>query len=125
VFSIEDGQSSLCFDGAVLEISADNGTNWSRLDDELISQPYNGIISEEYDNPLAGQSAWCGSESDWMRSVVNLNDFVGQTVRLRFRLATDSSIGSPTWTGWTIDDVHVQSCATLSEYVYLPMVIMD
>jgi bacillopeptidase F (M6 metalloprotease family) len=58
-------------------------------------------------NPAGGEQAWCGNSPEWIRSVVDLSDWVGQDVQFRFRLITDSSVAEP---GWYIDDLAVQSC---------------
>ncbi|MEM1202333.1 MAG: choice-of-anchor J domain-containing protein [Acidobacteriota bacterium] len=96
-----------CFDGGVLEISTDGGATWTRLESELLTDPYDGAISNQYSNPLADENAWCGDPQAWMNSIVDLDAWAGQTVQLRFRLATDSSVARP---GWTIDDVRVRGC---------------
>ena len=61
-------------------------------------------MSTSFSNPIAGQDAWCGDPRDWSQHVVDLTAYAGQTVNLRFRLATDSSISRE---GWYIDDVRV------------------
>lgn len=104
---IEDSGTG-CFDGAVLEISTD-GATWTRLESELLTDPYDGPVSTSFSNPIGGENAWCGDPQDWLQSVVELDAWAGQTVQLRFRLATDSSVGRP---GWWIDDVTVQSCGS-------------
>ena len=59
---------------------------------------------------MAPLDGWCGDPESYLRSVVDLSDFAGQTVRFRFRMGTDASVGrSPH--GWYIDDVTVQSCS--------------
>ena len=58
-------------------------------------------------NPIAGQFGWCGAPQPWLKSVVDLDDYAGETVRFRFRLGTDIAVGEP---GWDIDDVTVASC---------------
>jgi hypothetical protein len=103
---IED-RTGGCYDGAVAEISIDDGAIWLRLETELLTDPYDGPISTTFNNPLAGENAWCGDPQDWLESIVDIDAFAGQTVRFRFRLATDSSVDHP---GWWIDDVIVQSC---------------
>ena len=97
-----------CFDGGVVEISTDDGANWTRLEGELLTDPYDGPIDDGFSNPLANENAWCGDPQDWLESIVDLDAFAGETVRFRFRLATDSSVGRE---GWYIDDVVVQGCA--------------
>jgi len=104
---IEDSFSG-CYDGGVLEISTDAGATWTQLSTGVMqTDPYDGPISTSFSNPLAGEDAWCGDPQDWLRSVVDLDTYAGQTARFRFRLATDTSAGR---TGWVIDDVAVQAC---------------
>ena len=106
---MEDGGSG-CYDGGLLEISTDGGTSWTPVADaNMLTDPYDGPMDGGFSNPAAGLDAWCGDPQEWMNSVVDVSAWAGQTVQLRFRLATDSSVGHP---GWWIDDVRVQSCAT-------------
>lgn len=110
---IESGSNG-CYDGALLEISTDQGATWTQLDDELLTDPYDGSISSQFGNPLAGRAAWCGDPQDWLKSVVDLSAYAGQTVRFRFRLATDTSVSRE---GWYIDDVRVQSCRLVAPHI--------
>jgi hypothetical protein len=103
---LEDSTTG-CFDGAVVEISTNGGSTWTRLESELLTDPYDGVISSSFSNPLAGQNAWCGDPQAYLNSIVDINAFAGQTAQFRFRLATDSSVSHP---GWDVDDVVVQSC---------------
>jgi hypothetical protein len=104
---LEDGGAG-CYDGGILEITTDGGTNWTQLQDSvLITDPYDGTVDSGFSNPLAGQPAWCGDPQPWLKSVVELDADAGETVQFRFRLGTDSSVSHP---GWDIDDVLVQSC---------------
>lgn len=96
-----------CFDGGMVEVSIDDGQTWMPVETGLLTDPYDGPISSQYGNPLAGRLAWCGDPQDWLNSIVDLDPDAGQTVRLRFRLGTDKSISRE---GWTIDDVAVQGC---------------
>jgi subtilisin family serine protease len=99
---LED-KSSGCWDGAIVEISTDDGANWTHL-------PSAVMLTDPYDGPVTGLNeleGWCGDPQDWLESVVNLDDYAGEAVRFRFRIGTDSSLGRP---GWDIDDVVVQSC---------------
>ena len=127
---LEDGGSA-CFDGAVLEISIVGSGTWTRLDSELLTDPYDGPIDTGFQNPLAGEDAWCGDPQDWLESVVDIAAWSGENVQFRFRLATDISVSHP---GWWIDDIGVNACEPgglfsssfddggLSEWdVYFPM----
>jgi hypothetical protein len=106
---LEDAGSAGCFDGAVLEISTDNGSSWTQLGDNRIAfRDYDGPIDPDFGNPLADTPAWCGDPRGWEDYAVDLSDFAGQTIRLRYRVVTDDSIGGRD--GWLIDDVRVQGC---------------
>jgi hypothetical protein len=108
---LEDSGSG-CYDAGILEISTD-GANWVQLDNAvLLTDPYDGAVSTCCSNPISGLNGWCGDPQQWLKSVVNLDDHAGQSVRFRFRLGTDSSMDHP---GWDIDDVKVQSCVESGE----------
>jgi len=103
-----ESTSGGCYDGGILEISTNGGTTWTQLPTTvMVTDPYDGAVSATFGNPLAGLDAWCGDPQDWLRSVVDLDAYAGQTARFRFRLGTDSSVSRE---GWYVDDVVVQSC---------------
>jgi choice-of-anchor B domain-containing protein len=99
--------SANCIDGAILEISTDGGTNWTRMESQLLTDPYDGPVAAGTGNPLAGVNAWCGDPQDWLLSVASLDAYAGQSVRFRFRLGTNNSVARE---GWYLDDVAIQSC---------------
>ena len=97
-----------CFDGGILEVSTDGGSNWTQVTGGLQTDPYDGPISTGFSNPLAGLNAWCGNNpQNWLNSVVDLGPYAGQNVSFRFRLGSDNSVNRE---GWYIDDVVVQGC---------------
>ncbi len=106
---MEEGWSNDCWDGGILEISTDGGSNWTYL-------PTGVMETDPYDGPVAGFDdefdGWCGDPQDWLRSVVDLNAYAGETARFRFRLGTDSSVGRE---GWYVDDLRIQSCEVTGE----------
>ncbi len=118
-------EQDVCFDGAILEVSTNNGLSWRQIGGSphdnrvLVTDPYDGIVDSAHDNPLGGNPAWCGDPQDWINSVVRIDEFAGDRVRFRFRLGTDKSIGDE---GWYIDDVLVQYCQVDISEIYLPMV---
>jgi hypothetical protein len=99
-----------CADGAILEISTDGGTTFTQLTGgALLTDPYDGTVTPGGGNPLQTLQAWCADPQDWFESIVDLDAYAGQTVRFRFRIGTDTTVGrSPD--GWFVDDVVVQSC---------------
>lgn len=106
---IESWPDGGCFDGGVVEISADDGNTWEALTgDQLIARPHDGEVSEVWGNPLAGETAWCGDPRDtWERYAADLDAWAGESVRLRFRLGTDSRVARE---GWYVDAVTVRAC---------------
>lgn len=98
------------YDGGVVEISA-NGGAWTDLGALMTQGGYNSTISSSYSNPIGGRQAFSGSSGGYVETKVNLASYAGQSVRIRFRLGTDSSVGS---TGWYVDDVTISDQDTLS-----------
>jgi hypothetical protein len=100
------------FDGGVLEVSSPN-INAGAFTDitdpavgaSFISGGYNATINPSFGSPIAGRLAWSGNSCCYICTVINLGPNVnGQTIRLRFRMASDSSVGG---IGWRIDKVQV------------------
>lgn len=91
------------YDGGVVEISA-NGGAWADLGALMTQGGYNSTISGSYSNPIGGRQAFSGSSGGYVETKINLASYAGQSVRVRFRLGTDSSVGS---TGWYVDDVAI------------------
>ena len=96
------------YDGGVVEISI-NGTNgaWTDLGSRITQNGYNSTISTDWGSPIAGSSAFSGSSSSFVETLIDLSAYVNRTnVRVRFRLATDDGEAA---TGWWVDDVKVTS----------------
>lgn len=109
----DDFPNDACWDAGIIEISTDDGMNWTQLiEPRLVTDPYDGVVNNSVDgtNPLIGLQGWCGDPQNFAESNIDLSDFAGETVRFRFRLGTDGSLGRDN-DGWFIDDVLVQSCA--------------
>lgn len=104
-FSLEPG-----FDGAVAEISTDNGIHWRDLGNYITQGKYNAMISLFSGNPLMARLAWTyawdNGKVEFRRSWIDLDRFRNQTVQIRFRLATDDSIILPD-SAWYVDDVKI------------------
>jgi hypothetical protein len=95
------------FDGGVLEVSINGGafTDILAAGGSFISGGYNSTIANGFGSPIAGRAAWSGNSGGYIDSVANLGPNVnGQTIRLRFRLATDQAVGV---SGWRVDTFSV------------------
>lgn len=99
------------YDGGVLEISSPNISGGAFTDilaagGSFVSGGYNQAISSNFHSPIAGRQAWSGKSVGYITTTVNLPAAVlFQTIRLRFRMASDCSIAGPE--GWSIDTVKV------------------
>ncbi len=92
------------YDGGVIEISVDNGP-WSDIGGSA-SPGYTGSLEVGGLNPIEGRNAFTGQSPGYpgfTAVTVNLGTaYQGQSVRVRFRIGTDISVGA---TGWEIDDL--------------------
>jgi MYXO-CTERM domain-containing protein len=101
-----ESDSGGAYDGAHVELSNDNGATWV----DVGGPAYNGtLVTYSGDvNPIAGQPAFVGNNAGWPNfDTVNLDlgtTYAGQTVQIRFRLASDGGGGDY---GWELDDVQL------------------
>ncbi|MBS1758837.1 MAG: S8 family serine peptidase, partial [Bacteroidetes bacterium] len=100
------------FDGAVLEISINGGAFvdiTSLAGGAFTAGGYNGTISSSFGNPLGGRQAWTGNSGGYVLTSATLpTSAAGQPCNLRFRFASDNSVGA---TGWRVDDFSISQYA--------------
>ncbi|MEM7656678.1 MAG: M36 family metallopeptidase [Bacteroidota bacterium] len=108
-FDTESGVST-AYDAGVVEISKNNGQTWEDLGPHILNNGYNRTVSSDYGNPLAGRSAFGGKSDNYVRTDIDLSSYGGANVLIRFRLATDSSVGGD---GWYIDGVRILDLASV------------
>ena len=100
------------YDGGVLEVSSPNINGGAFTDitnaavgGNFVSGGYVGTISNCCGSALIGRMAWSGDSGGYITTVANLGpNVVGQTIKLRFRMGSDSSVGVA---GWRIDSLAV------------------
>jgi hypothetical protein len=95
------------FDGGVLEVSIAGGPFIDILaaGGSFVTGGYTSTISNGFASPIAGRPAWSGNSGGYIDSVANLGpNVLGQSIKLRFRLATDQAVGV---SGWRIDTISV------------------
>src|SRR5690606_27454866 len=100
------------FDGVVLEISIAGGEYQDILTagGTFVEGGYNSTISTNFESPIGGREAGSGNSNGFIDTVVNLPASAnGQSITLRWRMATDVSVDS---TGVWVDDIQV-----LADYV--------
>ena len=109
-FQTLEGLTGGRFDGAIVEVSVDNGSD---LDPGAQRQPADRPLRrsrlDHHRQPARRPSAWCGDPQPYLRSVVDLSSYAGQRCAVRFRLGSDNSVARTD--GWNLDDIVVESCA--------------
>jgi hypothetical protein len=89
------------YDGGVLEVLA--GGTWTDIGEQrFLEGGYDWTLC--CSTALGDRRGWSGYSSGWRKVTVDLSDFAGQEIRLRWRYGSDSIIG---YTGWWVDDVRV------------------
>jgi serine protease AprX len=113
--NLETNDEGGCWDGGLLEISTDGGASYTQiLGTALLTQPY--IDDAPTGNPLSGKPIWCGEALPWQLNVVDLSAYAGQSVNLRWRLGTDSAVGTAP-DGWRVDDVVLGGCEPIRQVI--------
>jgi len=97
--------------GGFVEISTD-GTLWFPIADKMIRNGYNSIIS--YANlVIPNLQGYTGNNlEEWQDVLIDLSDYAGQTVSMRFRFATADPAditGLEALRGWYVDDVEMMN----------------
>jgi hypothetical protein len=109
-------------DGGVLEYSLDDGANWHDINHDLTTgEEKNRFVANGYTGHIAalgGRAAWEDDSGGWLQVEVDLSDFAGETLRLRFLLATDSG-NTVDVDGWYLDDIVLErleyDCTVLAQ----------
>jgi uncharacterized repeat protein (TIGR01451 family) len=95
------------FDGAVLEINVAGGgfQDVIAAGGSFVAGGYNGTISTLFSSPIAGRAAWTSTSGGYITSTVTLPASVsGQMIQLRWRRASDTSVGAA---GWRVDTISI------------------
>lgn len=91
---------SQAWDGAILEITTDGGENWTSLGPQITVGNYNQTVV------AIGAEGWGGEQANFGEVQVDLSSFADQIVQIRWRMATDASVGAG---DWKIDDIVVSN----------------
>lgn len=83
------------FDYGIVELSADGGQSWTEL------ARYDQAHDERWGDNVAGPT-------DWRHETIDLGAWVGQRVRVRFKLVSDTNLELD---GWYVDNVRVNPVA--------------
>lgn len=96
-YNTEDG-----WDGGVVEVSTNGGASWSDLGSKMKLNPYNGSLGTG--SALASRTAFTGNSGAFVRTLIDLSSYAGQSIKIRFRFASDDNT-APAGGGWYVDDI--------------------
>lgn len=103
------------WDGGVLEISIGGGgfQDIITAGGSFLEGGYNGMLSAgNGSNPLSGRQAWTGNLTGYVTTTAQFPaSATGQTVKLRWRLGTDSNTAI---NGWYIDNIVIRATSSCS-----------
>jgi carboxypeptidase T len=90
------------YDYVQFEVSTDNGASW---------QPQCGLFTNAgvADQNVEGEPLYDGTQSNWVLEEISLDDYLGQSIKCRFQLVSDSGV---TADGFYFDDFTVKTIPT-------------
>ncbi|MBN2541455.1 T9SS type A sorting domain-containing protein [bacterium] len=106
--SIPDGFDS--WDGLNVRVATGGDTLFEVME-PIGGYPYESMYAFDYNLEGTDMPGWGGNSYGWISPVFNLNAYLGETIQLRFALASDgvtSSYDNPTLMGWVIDDLLIR-----------------
>ncbi len=94
-------------DGGVVDIKSVNDNTWVQVPDRMLRNGYPGLI--QYGTfVVPNLMAYTGNSGDEFEATyVDLSDWIGQDVHIRFRFGTDDNTFVQNG-GWLIDDIEFQ-----------------
>lgn len=92
------------FDGGFVEVSTDGGNFWHALNPATYFRG-NNLQPINYSTfAVPGIRAFSGNSNGFIASYVDLSEFIGQDIQIRFRFGTDDVESR---LGWFIDDIEI------------------
>ncbi len=100
-------------DGGFVEITTDGGSIWSRFPDKFIRNGYPAPLSYSA-VPIPSNFGFSGSSDGYIDSYIDLSDYTGQEVSVRFRYGSDETvIATGANPGWAVDAVELMDLIML------------
>lgn len=92
------------YDGGYISISTDE-INYQTIDSEIFRGHYRGV--SQASPPLGGINSFWGTSDGFINTLVDLSDYIGETIIIRFTYVTDEGNEDEEVEGWSIDDVRI------------------
>jgi extracellular elastinolytic metalloproteinase len=93
-------------DGGVFQVSTDGGVIWNNIGDKIFRGEYDGVI--QYATfVIPNFRTFFGDSEGWISTYVDLSDYAGQDVVLRWNFATDDNTAPLDGGFWYVDDIEI------------------
>mgnify|MGYP002682831651 FL=1 len=94
------------YDGGILEISTEADPDWNILDGEIFRNSYpTYFISEAFGLSYPfGYTGLSSQEKKMDPTYIDLSEFIGEKVKIRYRFYTDDEFSGD---GWYVDDIEI------------------
>jgi extracellular elastinolytic metalloproteinase len=94
------------FDGGVLEIATEADPEWKLLDSEIFRNSYPTLFREDaFGLPFPlGYSGLSSPQKQMDPTYLDLSEYIGEEVKIRYRFSTDDEIPGD---GWYVDEVEI------------------
>ena len=99
------------WDGAVVEISIDNGNTWTDAESLFSLNGYNTTIATNPESAISTQKAFSGDSKTFINSIIDLSNYANQDIQIKFRMVSD---GAESVEGWYIDNFKLIQKASIS-----------
>jgi len=87
------------YDYVQFEVSTNNGATW---------EPQCGLYTRSgvSDQGVLGQPIYDGTQNPWIREFIDLSDYIGETIQVRFQLVSDGGVNED---GFYFDDFNLNT----------------
>ena len=101
------------WDGGVVELFVDN--QWIDAAPYFLQNGYNAQIQNNDASAISQRMAYTGNSGEFILTRLDLSDFSGQTISIRFRFVSDAAAGGE---GWYIDDVQLDDGVVIQNFLH-------
>ena len=88
------------WDYVQIEVSTDNGVNWIPQCGKFTNT---GVANQGSAN---GQPLYDGNQTEWVSELINLSDYLNQTILIRFQLVSDGAVNAD---GFYFDNLQIKT----------------
>ena len=93
------------WDGGFIQVQREGAEEWISLTQEQMMEG-TPFVTLSTGNPSGPVPGWSG-DVPWERVTFDLSEYVGETIRIRFRMESDDNTDVGEADGWYIDDIAV------------------